>query len=126
MEQPPRDLKKRTKQFAFRIIKLYAALPKTTVPQVIGRELLRSGTGVGANFREAQRSRSKAEYAAKLNIGLMELEESAYWLELLDEGMVAPSLKHEISSLQLEAGELSAIFVTFIKLCRKGAETQNK
>jgi four helix bundle protein len=72
----PEDLKDRTRAYALRIIRLYGALPKKTESQVIGKQLLRSGTAVGANYREAVRARSKIEYAAKLNLGLMELEET--------------------------------------------------
>lgn len=116
----PRDLGKRTKQFALRIIRLYASLPKTTVAMVIGRQLLRSGTPVGANYREATRARSKTEYAAKLNLALMELEETSYWLELLEEGRIADD--PEIAALRVEAGELAAIFVTMIKKIRRTIE----
>jgi len=119
MDGPPRDLKKRTKEFALRVIRLVASLPRSMEAQVIGRQLLRSGTAVGANFREALRSRSKSEYAAKMNIGLMELEESCYWLELLEEAAVVKS--PETAALQLEANELSAIFVTMIRKAREGA-----
>ena len=114
--RPFRELSKRTKEFALRIIKLYAALPRTSEAQVIGRQILRSGTSVGANYREALRARSKPEYAAKLNIGLQELEETLYWLELLEEGRI--SIGAETKSLQAETGELSAIFVTLIKKAR--------
>jgi four helix bundle protein len=120
MEQPARDLKKRTREFALSAIRLYSSLAKTTVAQVIGRQLLRPTTSVGANFRESLRARSKSEYAAKLNLGLMELEEPLYWLELLEESNVAPTLKSQISSLQAESGELCAIFVTLIKQARNG------
>ncbi|MGH9351335.1 MAG: four helix bundle protein, partial [Terriglobia bacterium] len=87
-----RDLRDRTREFALRIIKLYCALPKRVESQVIGKQILRSGTAVGANYREGLRSRSKSEYAAKLNIGLMEIEETLYWLELLEgSGIVSAS-----------------------------------
>ena len=87
----PADLKSRTKDFALRTIRLYSALPKTTVAQVIGRQLLRSGTSVGAHYREAVRGRSNAEFISKLGGGLQELEETLYWLELLTEaGVVGP------------------------------------
>ncbi len=76
--QRPRDLKDRTRDFALRVIRLYAALPKKSEAQVIGKQVLRSGMAVGANYREGVRARSKFEYAAKLNIGLMELEETLY------------------------------------------------
>jgi four helix bundle protein len=119
--QKPRDLGKRTKDFALRIIRLYASLPKTPVAIVIGRQLLRSGTSVGANYREATRARSKPEYAGKMNLALMELEETSYWLELLDEGNI--SRHPEVSALRIEADELAAIFVSMIKKVRLGIET---
>jgi type I restriction enzyme R subunit len=80
------DLKDRTTQFALRIIRLFGSLPKSTEAQILGKQLLRSGTSVGANYREAHRGRSKAEFIAKCGDSLRELEESAYWLELLVEG----------------------------------------
>jgi len=80
----PPDLRDRTRDFALRIIRLYTALPKRSEAQIIGKQVLRSGTAVGANYREGLRARSKTEHAAKLNIGLMELEETMYWLELLE------------------------------------------
>src|SRR6266436_910646 len=80
------DLKARTKAFALRIVRLYSALPKTTEAQVLGKQLLRSGTSVGAHYREAARARSPAEFISKIEVGLQELEETVYWLELLVEG----------------------------------------
>jgi len=77
------DLKERTKAFALRIIRLYAALPKTTEAQVLGKQVLRSGTSVGAHYREGQRAHSNADFISKIEGGLQELEETAYWLELL-------------------------------------------
>lgn len=104
------DLRQRTKTFALRIIKLYSALPKSTEAQVLGKQLLRSGTSVGAHYREAVRARSKAEYISKIGGGLQELEESVYWLELLiDAGLVTPQ---RLVNLVNEANELIAIFVT--------------
>jgi four helix bundle protein len=108
-----RDLKDRTRDFALRIIRLYTALPRRGESQVIGNQVLRSGTAVGANYREGLRARSKSEYAAKLNIGLMELEETLYWLELLEQaGIVSAS---RLVSLKAQTSELSAIFVALIK-----------
>jgi four helix bundle protein len=78
------DLIERTKQFALRVIRLFVSLPKTGEAQVLGKQLLRSGTSVGANYREAHRARSRAEFAAKCGDSLREIEESAYWLELLE------------------------------------------
>ncbi|MGH9439013.1 MAG: four helix bundle protein [Terriglobia bacterium] len=109
----PRDLRDRTREFALRVIKLYSALPKRVESQTIGKQIPRSGTYVGANCREGLRSRSKAEYAAKLNIGLMEIEETLYWLELLEgSGIVSAS---RLTAIKAEISELAAIFVTLIK-----------
>jgi four helix bundle protein len=83
-------LRERTKQFALRVIKLYCALPQTTVAQVIGKQVLRSGTSVGANFREAFRARSDSEFIAKPGDCLKELEETAYWLDLLADSGTVP------------------------------------
>jgi|SRR5437016_4581202 len=108
-----RDLKERTREFALRIIRLYVALPKRSEAQVIGKQVLRSGTAVGANYREGVRARSKSEYATKLNVALMELEETLYWLELLEGArIISPP---GLADLKAESGELSAIFVTLIK-----------
>jgi four helix bundle protein len=84
----PAELKVRTKQFALRIVRLYSALPSSAVAQVMGKQLLRSGTSVGAHFREATRSRSDAEFISKVEGALQELEETVYWLELLGESEV--------------------------------------
>ena len=107
------DLKERTKAFALRIIRLYSALPNTSVAQVLGNQVLRSGTSVGAHYREAQRARSTAEFVSKLNGGLQELEETAYWIELLTEtAIIEPN---RLEALTQETQELIAIFVTLIK-----------
>jgi four helix bundle protein len=108
----PVDLKVRTRDFALRIIRLYSSLPKSTEAQVIGKQVLRSGTSVGANYREGLRARSRPEYATKLNISLMELEETLYWLELMEESILN---NDEVSKLKQEVGELCAILVTLIK-----------
>ena len=79
------DLKERTKEFALNIIALYSQLPKRREGQVIGDQLLRSGTSVGAHFREARRAKSNADFISKIDGGMQELEETAYWLELLKE-----------------------------------------
>lgn len=111
------DLLKRTKSFAIRIIRLYSALPKSTVAQTIGKQLLKSGTSVGANYREAYRGRSRAEFVAILGISLRELEETGYWLELLEEADILPAKR--LVDLRSETKELIAIFVTIIKKSRK-------
>ena len=109
----PEDLGTRTKRFALRVIRLYGMLPRSAEAGVIGRQLLRSGTSVGAHYREGTRARSDAEFISKLEGGLQELEESAYWLELLVEGGILP--KDRLSDLLDEAQQLTAILVTCVK-----------
>ncbi len=105
-----RDLRERTKAFALRIIRLYTSLPKTPQAQVLGRQVLRSGTSPGAHYCEACRSRSTAEFVSKIEGGLQELEETSYWLELLvDSGIVAAK---RLADLQEETEELTAIFAS--------------
>jgi four helix bundle protein len=111
--QRPEDLKTRTKAFALRIIRLYAALPKSTEAQVIGKQLLRSGTSVGAHYRESLRSRSNAEVVSKIEGGLQELEETRYWLELLAESGIIH--QERLAFLFQESDELMAILVTCVK-----------
>jgi four helix bundle protein len=107
------DLRLRTRAFAIRIVKLYTSLPKAAEAQVLGKQLLRSGTSVGAQYHEATRSRSSAEFISKIESGLQELEESVYWLNLLiDCGIVK---KEKLSGLCQEANELAAIFVSSVK-----------
>src|SRR2546422_6808836 len=86
----PEDLKVRTKKFALRVIRLYSALPKETVAQVLGKQLLRSGTSVGAHYREAFRAKSRADFISKMEGALQELDETQYWLELLVEAGAVP------------------------------------
>jgi len=118
-ETPPHDLKNRTYLFARRIIAVYTALPRSTLSQVLGKQALRSGTSVGANYREAFRSRSKAEFVAKMGGCLRELDETEYWLELLvDESII---LRKRMSALLDETRQLTAIFVTIIKNARNNA-----
>jgi four helix bundle protein len=118
----PPDLKDRTRDYALRIIRLYTALPKRSESQIIGKQVLRSGTAVGANYREGLRARSKSEYAAKLNIGLMELEETMYWLELLEGAGIVSSSR--LALLKTETSELTAIFVALIKMARSKAKLE--
>ncbi len=107
------DLKTRTKAFALRIIRLYCALPNAPAAQVLGKQLLRSGTSVGAHYREAHRARSTAEFVSKIEGGLQELEETAYWLELLAESGIVRN--DRLGNLLQEANELTAILVSCVK-----------
>ncbi|MFL6256109.1 MAG: four helix bundle protein, partial [Pyrinomonadaceae bacterium] len=97
-EVKTKDLKLRTKQFALRVIRLCSSLVKVGPADVIGRQLVRSGTSVGAQYREAHRARSTAEFISKIECVIQELDETVYWLELLAEANLVPSAK--LSSLQ--------------------------
>ena len=113
MQTEEKDLRDRTKQFALRIMEMFSVIPKSAEAQVLGKQVLRSGTSVGANYREAYRGRSKAEFIAKCGDSLRELEETAYWLELLVDGkMISPE---KLSAIRQECDELIAIFVTILK-----------
>ena len=113
---PPEDLLSRTKRFALRVIKMFNALPKTEVAKVLGRQVLRSGTSVGANYREARRSRSKAEFAAKVGDSLKETEETGYWLELLADSGEVPAQR--LADLLDECNQLNAILTPIHKKSR--------
>ncbi len=110
--EPPHDLKERTTAFALRIIRMYTSLPKETVAQVLGKQVLRSGTSVGANYREANRGRSRAEFIAKMGECLKELDDTQYWLELLVNSSTVTATK--MAGLLDETRQLTAIFVTII------------
>jgi four helix bundle protein len=113
MQDHKRDLQERTKQFALSVVRTLSMIPKTTEAQVLGKQLLRSGTSVGANYREAYRGRSKAEFIAKCGDSLRELEETACWLELLVDGNMIPP--ERLAAIRRECDELLAIFVTILK-----------
>jgi four helix bundle protein len=115
----PINLAVRTKRFALRIIKLSSALPRTNSAQVIGKQVLRSGTSVGAHYRESRRSRSNAEFISKLEVALQELDETQYWLELLVESEIVSESK--LKDLQTEANELVAILTTCVKNVKRKA-----
>jgi four helix bundle protein len=112
-----REMKERTKQFALKVIKLVNALPKNIQGQSIGKQLIRSGTSVGANYRSACRGRSKSEFIAKWGIVEEEADESAFWMELIiEEGLLEKEL---VEPLLNEADQLVAIIVA----SRKSAKT---
>ena len=102
------ELLTRTKAFGLRILKLVDHLPRSTSGRAIGNQLVRSGTSVGANYRPACRSRSRAEFAAKLGVVAEEADETAYWLEVIRDGNLLPAKK--LTELLKEADELTAIF----------------
>jgi four helix bundle protein len=104
----PEALRARTKQFALGIIKLFRILPRTEEARVIGRQLLRSGTSVAANYRAVGRARSKAEFIAKMGVVVEEADETVFWLELLGDAQILRL--EQITNLIAEANELVAIF----------------
>ena len=104
----PEDLRRRTKEFALRVIKLFRALPKTEEARVLGRQILRSGTAVAANYRSACRARSRADFISKIGITVEEADETAFWLELLVDANIVK--KDRIENLLVEADELVRIF----------------
>jgi len=107
------DLVERTTDFALRIVRMFVSLPKTEEARVLGKQVLRSGTSIGANYHEAQRARSKAEFIAKIGDCLKELDETAYWLELLVRGEIVTETK--LAALRNENNQLLAIFTTISK-----------
>lgn len=108
--KPRRDLRERTFQFARKIVRLLGSLDTGVLAQTLGRQMLRAGTSIGANYREGDQARSKAEFIAKIGDCLKEADETSYWLDLLlAENLVVPS---QISAARAEAGELVAILTT--------------
>jgi four helix bundle protein len=116
------ELRQRTKQFALRIMKLVDSLPRSSSGWAIGRQLIRSGTSVGANYRAACQGRSRADFISKLSIVLEEADECVYWLELIIDGALLPAAK--VQPLHKEADELTAIFVTSLKTARRNRKKE--
>jgi four helix bundle protein len=113
------DLNERTKEFALNVISLYSQLPKgIREAQVIGDQLLRSGTSVGAHVREAQRAKSNPDFINKLQGAMQELEETMYWLELLEGARLC--LREQLEPLKDEANQLMAILVTIVRKTKSG------
>jgi len=111
------DLKKRTKAFALRILKLVDALPKTTAGRALASQIVRSGTSVAANYRAACRARSTADFIAKMGIVEEEGDETLFWLELLEESELVSATK--LAAIKQEANELIAITIASIKTARR-------
>jgi four helix bundle protein len=110
------DLKRRTKSFALGAIRLYVSLPRDAVSQHLGRQAMRSGTSVGAHYSEACRARSTAEFVSKVEVGIQELEETCYWLDLLEEsGTVKPRTTHDLCEA---ARELNRILTASVKTAK--------
>ena len=111
-----KDLKQRTKEFALRIIRLVEALPRGRTADVIGGQLLRSGTSVGSNYRSACRARSTADFISKMGIVEEEADESLFWMELLVEAELMS--EQRVQDLMKEADEILAITVSSIKTAK--------
>lgn len=109
-------LRDRTRAFALRILRMYSALPNRVDAGILGKQVLRSGTSVGAHYREASRARSPAEFISKMEVGLQELDETSYWLELLVEADIVPAAR--LALLRQETDELIAMFVASIKTAK--------
>jgi len=117
MKRDSAALKARTKDFALRVLRLYRSLPRTQEARILGTQLLRSSTSIGANYRAACRGRSRAEFVAKLGIVLEEADETVFWLELLQEGDVFSPEK--LRGLVREANERVSIFVSSVRTAKE-------
>ena len=106
------DLARRTRRFALAVVRLYVTLPRSTVSHILGRQLLAAGTSVGAHYREARRAKSNADFVSKVEGALQELDETGYWLELLQEARIAKV--EAVQKLANEANELIAILVSIV------------
>jgi four helix bundle protein len=111
------DLRERTKAFALRIVRMVSTLPRSLTARVIGGQVLRSGTSVGAHYREACRSRSVAEFISKMEDAIQELDETAYWQELLADSDIVPPKR--LVDLRQETDELIAIFTASVKTAKR-------
>lgn len=117
MNEVKNDLRERTTEFALRIVKLYQSLPKSTEAQVLGKQVLRSGTSVGAQYRESQRAKSDADFINKLESVLQEADETAFWLELIVRAGIMPA--ERLEPLRKEIDELIAILTTIVTKVKK-------
>ena len=115
--ETPQDLRTRTTEFALKFVRLYTSLPKSTEAQVLGKQVLRSGTSVGAHYREGHRAKSDADIVNKFGTLLQELDETDFWLDLLVKAEIVPAAK--VASLIKETNELIAIFTTIVTKIKK-------
>jgi four helix bundle protein len=110
MNEEAEQLKQRTKDFAIRVVRLFRALPHSDEARIFGRQVLRSATSVGANYRAVCRARSHADFVNKLGVVVEEMDETVFWLEMIRDTKLLPAPK--MDGLLDEAGQLLAIFVT--------------
>lgn len=115
------QLKQRSKAFAVRVVKMTEALPRTRTAEIVARQVIRSATSVGANYRAACRARSHAEFVAKLGIVEEEADETLYWLEMIVETELLPEAR--LAELMREANELTAIFTASGRTARRNRPT---
>ena len=116
------ELEQRTKKFAMQIIKYVLSLPKGTVPHVLGTQLIRSGTSIGANYREANRAESRKDFIHKVGIVEKEASETQYWLDLMIESRIG---NNDVCKMLLkEVTELLAIFTATGKSCKRNKEAR--
>jgi four helix bundle protein len=123
MATQPEQLRARTKQFAIRIVRVFKSLPKNDEARIIGKQLLRAGTSVAANYRAVCRSRSKAEFISRMSVVVEEADETAFWLELLIETSIIPEVR--LRDLLTEANELLAIFAASLWTARQKRKRQS-
>jgi four helix bundle protein len=114
------ELRHRTKTFAIRIVNLFRSLPRSPDAQTLGKQILRSGTSVAANYRAVCRARSKAEFISKMGIVVEEADEAVFWLEILTETGVVRA--ERAADLQKEANELLAIFSASLRTAKRGRQ----
>ena len=119
MASRPEELRERAKKFAIRVVKLYRSLAKTDVGRILGRQLLRSGTSVAANYRAACRARSRAEFIAKMGLVVEEADEILFWMELLVETECIPG--EAVKPLMTESKELLSVFAASLQTARRNA-----
>ena len=118
----PNELRDRSRTFSMRIVRLYGALPKSVEAQVMGKQVLRSGTSVAANYRAACRARSRAEFVSRLAIVVEEADETSYWLGMIAEAGLFSAKK--LQPLQQEALELTKIFSAARNTSQRGKKSQ--
>jgi four helix bundle protein len=118
MTTQPEQLRERTKEFAIRIVRLFRSLPKSDEARITGKQVLRAGTSVAANYRAVCRARSRAEFISKIGVAVEEADETVFWLEILVETGIVPRARME--KLLLEANELLAILAASQRTARAG------
>jgi four helix bundle protein len=119
-QDPSTDLKRRTKRFALSVLSLVQGIKRTTESEILKKQIIRSATSVGANYRAACRARSRADFISKIKISLEEADETQYWLELFFELHLIE--ENIFTELYKEADELIAIFVTSAKTAQQRKE----